>query len=102
MPVPCAFRPNSGPHPGQNGLAHRSILTSFNPEVLGTVRNVTPHIRTLSPYGAKSAEKGLLHGIEYALRVSDIIDGEDSSGPALDLMQAEDQLSGRNRPASLE
>jgi glycerophosphoryl diester phosphodiesterase len=56
------------------GLAHRSILTSFNPEVLGTVRKVAPHIRTLSSYDAKSAEKyGLLGGIEHALQVSDII-----------------------------
>lgn len=56
------------------GVAQRSFLTSFNPKVLEVVRSVAPHIRTLSSYDMKSAEKfGLLDGIDILLAVSDII-----------------------------
>lgn len=58
----------------RHGLAERSILTSFNPDVLRTVRSVAPHIRTLSSFDTKSADRlGLLEGIAVLLDVSDII-----------------------------
>lgn len=58
----------------RHGLADRSILTSFNPDVLRTVRRVAPHIRTLSSFDTKSADwLGLVEGIATLLDVSDII-----------------------------
>jgi glycerophosphoryl diester phosphodiesterase len=58
----------------RHGLAHRAILTSFNPKVLEAVRTVAPHIRTLSSFDTKSAQRlGLLDGIAMLLAVSDII-----------------------------
>jgi glycerophosphoryl diester phosphodiesterase len=58
----------------RRGLAERSILTSFNPDVLRTVRAVAPHIRTLSSFDTKSADRlGLLEGIATLLNVSDVI-----------------------------
>lgn len=75
---------NGNPYPGLEakaaaaldrfGLTERSILTSFNPKVLETVRAVAPQIRTLSSFDANSANRlGLLDGIEMLLAVSDII-----------------------------
>ncbi|MBC2886530.1 glycerophosphodiester phosphodiesterase [Ochrobactrum sp. CM-21-5] len=56
------------------GLAKRSILTSFNPRVLETVRQVAPHIRTLSSFDNKSADRlGLSAGLETMMRFSDVI-----------------------------
>lgn len=58
----------------RHGLTQRSILTSFNPKVLETVRVVAPHIRTLSSFDAKSADRlGLLEGIDMLLEVSDVV-----------------------------
>jgi glycerophosphoryl diester phosphodiesterase len=56
------------------GLAERSMLTSFNPDVLATVRAVAPHIPTLSSFDGKSADRmGLEAGLGRLLEVSDII-----------------------------
>lgn len=56
-------------------LTARSVLTSFNPEVLATCRRIAPDIRTLSSYDAKSAERlgGIAEGLKRQLEVSDII-----------------------------
>lgn len=56
------------------GLAGRSILTSFNSDVLKTIGEVAPHIRRLSSLDRKSAEaKGVRQSVEDLLAVSDII-----------------------------
>ncbi len=56
------------------GMAARSILTSFLPEVLATIREVSPHIRTLSSFDKKSAERyGLTDGLRRMLDLSDVI-----------------------------
>lgn len=56
------------------GLAQRSILTSFLPQVLANVREVAPHIRTLSSFDGTSAERmGLIAGLERMLGVSNIV-----------------------------
>jgi glycerophosphoryl diester phosphodiesterase len=56
------------------GLAGRSVLTSFHPEVLAEVRKVAPHIRTLASFDGKSAERlGLHAGLATMLEVADII-----------------------------
>ena len=61
------------------GLAERSILTSFNPDVLRTVRSIAPHIRTLSSFDQKSADRmGLVSGLKTLLEVSDVIAVEKS------------------------
>lgn len=59
----------------ERGLTARSVLTSFNPEVLATCRRLAPEIRTLSSYDAKSAERlgGIIEGLKRQLEVSDII-----------------------------
>lgn len=56
------------------GVAGRSVLTSFLPEVLAKVREVAPHIRTLSSFDRNSAERmGLASGLQAILDVSDIV-----------------------------
>ncbi|MBW6423763.1 glycerophosphodiester phosphodiesterase [Rhizobium sp. XQZ8] len=56
------------------GLAKRSILTSFNADVLKTIRDVAPHIPRLSSLNHKSVEaKGLTKSVEDMLAVSDIL-----------------------------
>ncbi|MGH7006702.1 MAG: glycerophosphodiester phosphodiesterase family protein, partial [Alphaproteobacteria bacterium] len=56
------------------GLAERSILTSFHPDVLSAVRETAPHLRTLSSFDRKSAERlGLVAGLQRMLALSDII-----------------------------
>lgn len=56
------------------GLADRSILTSFHPEVLAEVRRVAPHIRTLASFDGKSAERhGLHEGLATMLDVADVV-----------------------------
>jgi glycerophosphoryl diester phosphodiesterase len=81
--------PTGKPYPGlekmaadmldARGLAERSMLTSFNPDVLATVRAVAPHIRTLSSFDGKSADRmGLEAGLTRLLDVSDIIAVEKS------------------------
>lgn len=58
----------------QLGLAERSILTSFLPQVLAKARKIAPHIRTLSSFDSQSADRmGLAAGLETMLGVSDII-----------------------------
>jgi glycerophosphoryl diester phosphodiesterase len=55
------------------------MLTSFNADVLATVRAVAPHIRTLSSFDGKSADRmGLEAGLTRLLDVSDIIAVEKS------------------------
>ena len=61
------------------GLAERAILTSFHPDVLETVRRISPHIRTLSSFDRNSAERlGLVSGLTKLLQLSDIIAVEKS------------------------
>ena len=56
------------------GLEERSILTSFQPQVLRTVREVAPHIRTLSSFDRNSSQRtGLISGLREMLEVSDVI-----------------------------
>ena len=56
------------------GLAQRSFLTSFSTSVLQTVRQVAPHIRTLSSYHGPAAEKeGVLAGLLARLAVADVV-----------------------------
>jgi glycerophosphoryl diester phosphodiesterase len=56
------------------GLQDRSILTSFNPDVLAKIREVAPGFKTLSSLDKKSADRmGLESGIRRQLEVSDII-----------------------------
>lgn len=56
------------------GMAARSVLTSFLPEVLATIREVASHIRTLSSFDTKSVERyGLTEGLRRMLDLSDII-----------------------------
>ncbi|HWT57511.1 MAG TPA: glycerophosphodiester phosphodiesterase family protein [Rhizobium sp.] len=63
----------------QLGLAERSILTSFHPEVLADIRKAAPGIRTLSSFDAKSAERlGLTSGLSLMKQYSDIIAVEKS------------------------
>jgi glycerophosphoryl diester phosphodiesterase len=60
-------------------LAKRSILTSFHPDVLVDIRKVAPHIRTLSSFDSKSAERlGLINGLKLLNECSDIIAVEKS------------------------
>ncbi|MGO4115881.1 glycerophosphodiester phosphodiesterase family protein [Rhizobium ruizarguesonis] len=60
-------------------LAERSILTSFHPDVLVDIRKVAPHIRTLSSFDSKSAERlGLRGGLKLLNECSDIIAVEKS------------------------
>lgn len=64
---------------GARGLAERSVLTSFNPEVLETVRKTAPHLRTLSSFDGKSAERlGLVAGLMRMEALADIIAVEKS------------------------
>jgi glycerophosphoryl diester phosphodiesterase len=76
--------PSGTPYPGlekriaemveAKGLKERSILTSFNPDVLQKIREVAPGFATLSSLDRKSAERmGLESGIRRQLAVSDII-----------------------------
>lgn len=59
------------------GLAHRTLLTSFNPDVLATVRRVAPHMRTLLSFYRGSTERlGLVASIGAALAVADVVDVE--------------------------
>ncbi|OHV23300.1 glycerophosphodiester phosphodiesterase [Rhizobium sp. RMa-01] len=61
------------------GLAERSVLTSFHPDVLADIRKVAPGIRTLSSFDAKSAERlGLTSGLSLMTQCSDIIAVEKS------------------------
>ncbi|PKA38858.1 glycerophosphodiester phosphodiesterase [Rhizobium sullae] len=56
------------------GLAGRSLLTSFHSDVLQTVREVAPHIRTLSSFDRAAAERlGLRSGLKKIEELSDII-----------------------------
>lgn len=56
------------------GLSGRSVLTSFLPEVLTAIRKAAPHIRTLSSFDAKSANRyGLMQGLQTMLQLSDVI-----------------------------
>ena len=60
-------------------LAKRSILTSFHPDVLVDIRKVAPHIRTLSSFDSRSAERlGLINGLKLLNECSDIIAVEKS------------------------
>jgi glycerophosphoryl diester phosphodiesterase len=60
-------------------LAKRSILTSFHPDVLVDIRKVAPHIRTLSSFDSKSAERlGLINALKLLNECSDIIAVEKS------------------------
>jgi glycerophosphoryl diester phosphodiesterase len=61
------------------GLADRSILTSFYPDVLQTIKEVAPDIRTLSSFDRKSVERlGLAAGLRKMMALSDIIAVEKS------------------------
>ncbi|MBB3525017.1 glycerophosphodiester phosphodiesterase family protein [Rhizobium sp. BK456] len=61
------------------GLAERSILTSFQPDVLADIRKAAPGIRTLSSFDAKSAERlGLTSGLSLMRQYSDVIAVEKS------------------------
>lgn len=61
------------------GLADRAFLTSFNPDVLATLRRVAPHMRTLLSFYRGSTERlGLAAGLEAALTVADVVDVEKS------------------------
>lgn len=56
------------------GVANRSFLTSFHSGVLRTIRRVAPHLRTLSSFDRKSAERlGLMAGLKEMMEVSDVI-----------------------------
>lgn len=56
------------------GMAERSFLTSFSVSVLQTVRQVAPHIRTLSSYHGPAAEKeGVVPGLLARLAVADVV-----------------------------
>ncbi|TKT76284.1 glycerophosphodiester phosphodiesterase family protein [Aquamicrobium sp. LC103] len=58
----------------EKGMSDRSILTSFHTEVLAEIRRAAPHIRTLSSFDAKSADRhGLVEGLERMLELSDVI-----------------------------
>ncbi|MGO6985875.1 glycerophosphodiester phosphodiesterase family protein [Rhizobium leguminosarum] len=60
-------------------LAKRSILTSFHSDVLVHIRKVAPHIRTLSSFDSRSAERlGLINGLKLLNECSDIIAVEKS------------------------
>ncbi|MFA1627473.1 glycerophosphodiester phosphodiesterase family protein [Rhizobium mongolense] len=60
-------------------LADRSFLTSFHASVLQTVREVAPHIRTLSSFDRAAAERlGLRSGLEKMEELADIIAVEKS------------------------
>lgn len=60
-------------------LSDCSILTSFHPGVLHTLRQIAPHIRTLSSFDRKSAERlGLTSGLKKMEELSDIIAVEQS------------------------
>ncbi|GLQ54807.1 glycerophosphodiester phosphodiesterase family protein [Devosia nitrariae] len=59
------------------GLADRTFLTSFYPDVLATVRRVAPHMRTLLSFSRGSIERlGLAASIEVAMTVADVVDIE--------------------------
>ncbi|KKB12490.1 glycerophosphodiester phosphodiesterase [Devosia geojensis] len=61
------------------GVSDRAFLTSFDPQVLRTVRRVAPHIRTLISFHRPSAERrGLAAGLEEAKEVAEIIAVEKS------------------------
>lgn len=58
----------------QFGMAERIFLTSFSVSVLETVRQVAPHIRTLSSYHGPAAEKeGVVPGLLARLAVADVV-----------------------------
>jgi glycerophosphoryl diester phosphodiesterase len=60
-------------------LADRSILTSFQEEVLAETGRVAPHIRTLSSFDRNSAHRlGLLPGLQKMLGLSDVVAVEKS------------------------
>lgn len=56
-------------------LSERAIMTSFHAEVLATIRREAPHMRTLSSFDAKSAERmgGVRAGLATMLGLSDVI-----------------------------
>jgi glycerophosphoryl diester phosphodiesterase len=61
------------------GVAGRAFLTSFDPQVLRTVRRMAPHIRTLISFHRPSAERrGFEAGLEEALSVAEVIAVEKS------------------------
>lgn len=61
------------------GLSDRSIMTSFNPNVLAKIREVSPDMPTLSSFDSKSAAKfGLEEGIATMQKVADYIAVEKS------------------------
>ncbi|GLQ57055.1 glycerophosphodiester phosphodiesterase family protein [Devosia nitrariae] len=76
---------NGTPYPGlearvaemleAKGLSGRAIMTSFHAEVLAAIRHEAPHMRTLSSFDAKSAERmgGVKAGLETMLALSDVI-----------------------------
>jgi glycerophosphoryl diester phosphodiesterase len=57
------------------GLSDRAIMTSFHAEVLANIRAEAPHMRTLSSFDARSAERmgGVRAGLETMLELSDVI-----------------------------
>lgn len=56
------------------GLANRTVLTSFNPEVLAEIRKVAPHISTLCSFDRNSAERfGLVDGLTRIAETADMI-----------------------------
>ncbi|MFK4824934.1 glycerophosphodiester phosphodiesterase family protein [Paenochrobactrum sp. BZR 588] len=56
------------------GLAERAYLTSFSVDVLKTIRDKAPHIRTLNSYHMPDAEaEGVVEGLKTRLAVADIV-----------------------------
>jgi len=58
----------------RHGLTDKSLLTSFSLDVLKTLRDVAPQIRTLNSYHGPAAEiDGVLEGLKARLALADII-----------------------------
>jgi glycerophosphoryl diester phosphodiesterase len=79
----------------RHGLAERSFLTSFSPDVLAKLRSVAPHIRTLNSYDRAAADaEGVVAGLKRRLELADVVAVEKSLlGDQWDLITANAPLS---------